>query len=124
MPTIDRVLFLSTAHIQQATDTAIIEEALFDLREHGARGKEHPGMPATMLFPCGSGFYGYLVWVDDDFKNMEISQDHPDLVAVIEYAKANGCQWIRFDCDGPAVTDLPTYEWLAKDGFWHRAEQP
>jgi hypothetical protein len=119
---IDRVLVLSTGHIPQLTDTAIIEEALHDLRGHGVTdGKEHSGMPATMLFPCGDGFYGYMVWADDGFKTMEISDKHAELVRVIEYANSHDCRWIRFDCDGPVIDELPTFDWSEDIGYWHRA---
>ena len=108
---IQRTLVLSTAHITKATDTAITEEGLYDLRYHGAKGKSHDGMPAVLLFPCDRGFYGYTLWVDDAFPAMAISDKHPDLVAVIAFARKHGCQWVRFDCDEPPIKDLPTYEW-------------
>lgn len=118
---IESVMFLSTAHIPQHTDTAIIEEALWDLRSHGVRdGKDHGGMPATMLFPCGDGFYGYLVWCDAGFVDMKAEEKHPELQRVIEYAHDHGCKWIRFDCDGPILPELPTFEWNEKSGYWHR----
>ncbi|HET9062405.1 MAG TPA: hypothetical protein VFO62_03865, partial [Candidatus Binatia bacterium] len=98
------------AHITKATDTAITEGGLYDLRYHGARGKDHD-MPATLLFPCNEGFYGYVLWVDQGFETMWESDKHPDLVRVFAFARAQDCQWVRFDCDEQPIAELPTYEW-------------
>lgn len=110
MLNIQRMLVLATSHIRKETDAAITEGGLYDLRYHGATGKDHD-LPATMLFPCDTGFYGYVIWVDEGFATMQESENYPDLVAVIAFAKAHGCHWIRFDCDQEPIAELPTYEW-------------
>jgi len=35
----------------------------------------------------------------------------PTLAAAVALAARENCGFIRFDSDGPLVTELPTYEW-------------
>ncbi len=91
---VDSALVLSTAHLTRKTSERI--------------ERDHPDMPSAALMPD----YGYFVWVDADWT----SDACPELVNVMRFAAARGCQWIRFDCDGPEVAELPlfTETWAIK----------
>lgn len=53
------------------------------------------------------GTYGWFMYVHED--NDGLIPD--DLFGVMQYARANGCDNILFDCDALEVDGLPTYEW-------------
>jgi hypothetical protein len=88
---IDDVLVLSTIHLTRKTSERI--------------ERSRPGMPAAAIWKD----YGYFMWADQGFSIMEISRECLELVRVIDFALNHGCQWIRFDCDGPEIAELPTF---------------
>lgn len=53
---------------------------------------------------CGAEIpYGWMLYCQDDRPD-----DTPDdLWACMQYAKANDCDWVRFDCDQDPYEDLP-----------------
>ena len=94
---IQRVLVLSTGHLQEATARAW---------DQGDPGR------------CVE--FGYLVWAcdpnwsQDEFtEHLLLSEDPPEVKAAMRLAFENRCSYIRYDCDGPLVTRLAehAYEW-------------
>jgi len=54
-----------------------------------------------------SGIHGWIIYVHD-----ERPDDCPDdLWACIEYARAHGAGYVRFDADADRVDELPYHEW-------------
>jgi hypothetical protein len=52
------------------------------------------------------GEWGFFANVGDE------DEDLPsDLRSCMALARANECDWIMFDCDGPLLKELPYYEW-------------
>lgn len=90
---IDDVLVLSTGHLTRKTINRI--------------DNNHSDMPAAALWPC----YGFFVWVDESWRNTSpASDDCAELANAIDFAAKRGCQWIRFDVDGPQVDELPMFD--------------
>lgn len=58
---------------------------------------------------CMIGGHGALVRCDD----LELlPKDTPDcLRTVLEWAKGEGFEWVRFDEDGDLIPALPQYDW-------------
>lgn len=85
-----RVLDLSTAHIDPKT-----MDLLDDTRKDA--------WPV-----CGSPLpNGYFIYAHDE-DDPEIPRD---LWACIEFARANDCSDLRFDCGGPVYEALPAYDY-------------
>ncbi len=97
-PEIRKLLVLSTAHLPQPhldadlggpVDTSLWGAAVITLTEHGA-----------------------FLWVPDE--PLESSGDGltPQLVLDIQvFARANGCDYVMFDADGPKVAALQLFDW-------------
>ena len=52
--------------------------------------------------------WGYMIYAHDEdcLETMP-----PDLWACFMFARANGCDYIRFDRDADEIEELPVYEW-------------
>ena len=85
------VLDLSTAHLKPET-VSLLDDT-----------------PAH-LWPVSGGHipYGYFMYAHDE--NMGDPGIPDDLWACIEFARANGCSHLRFDCDADSYEGLPVYE--------------
>lgn len=101
---IDNMLVLSTNHIPWRTSRAL------DVSTEGGKIEGDGDMPATITWAS----YGWMVWADSGFQYTEASRTHAELQRVIEFAISHGCQWIRFDIDGPEIAGLPTFDWDAE----------
>lgn len=89
---IERVLCVATNQVPEETIHALL---------HDDGSSE---LPAAMRWE-----HGFQVWVDEDYQ-----EPHTELAALLRYAKAKGCQWVRLDCDGdllPESAGLPSFEW-------------
>ena len=106
-PNIQSVLVLSTGHVTEATRRVFDGEAVDTVEDDSPEDETDIGLP--MFSPVT---YGWLMWRDDDWEN----ERHPEMVAIIALAKANGCEWIRFDCDEPQLEDLPFFDWEDREG--------
>lgn len=84
-----RLFVLSTAHLQRET-----AEAHNTYKEDG------------LLWPIP---YGYLCWV---WEPDDLSADLREVVNYLrQHHRANSGDYIRFDCDGPKLPGLTTYDW-------------
>ena len=83
-PEIAKMLVLSTAHVTRETAEWLNTETV------GYR----------------KGDYGWIIYTDADPDELA-----PELVACLEFAKAQGCEWIMFDCDADKIDSLETFEW-------------
>lgn len=85
------ILVLSTGHVTKETARLLNSTKLED-------------------WPCCGGpyaGYGWFVYAHDE----NDGQIPADLFAVMEFARANGCTNVLFDCDAEQVEGLPAYEW-------------
>ena len=96
---IERMLVLSTCHIEESTAKALnnkeFEKLTIEVRETGYL------INTVML---------------QEYRNtndeVDISNYPKGLKACIKMAQENNCDWILLDCDGPVEDDiLPAYEW-------------
>ncbi|CAH9013927.1 conserved hypothetical protein [Vibrio phage 501E54-1] len=54
----------------------------------------------------------YLVnSVIEDLKESTVESDYPNLIKLLQIAKAHNCRWLVLDCDGGVVEGLPTFDW-------------
>lgn len=88
---IERHAVISTGHVSQAT-AAMLDAGAEDL-------------PMS----CYRLEYGWLVMTATS------PEDEPDvpseLLKVMQLAKRHGCDSIRFDCDGPFIDGLDSFDW-------------
>jgi hypothetical protein len=91
-----KFLELSTAHLSPAARKLLEAEG---------------GDVNLSVSPHGGsrGLYGWWLWAGSDRSDMEGVPE--ELIRVMDYALAQECEWICFDCDAEAITDLPTWEW-------------
>lgn len=69
-------------------------------------------MKAITPGPAIEWEYGWFVWVPDDgWVSEDPENDGIDLRACLERAEALGCEWVRFDCDGPYLAGLERFDW-------------
>jgi hypothetical protein len=86
-----RFLDLSTAHITPSTCAAACARAV----------------PWANTTPTSHGF---IVYAHDE----RASDGFDDLWAVLQFARAQGCDYVMFDADAstlPEAAGLPTWEW-------------
>ena len=89
---ITNMLTLSTAHIKE--ETAKMLDA---------------GKDCITVFSKGG--YGWFIYVDKEVLEENKNSLPNDLLATIQLADENNCNWLCLDCDGEITEALPTYEW-------------
>ena len=55
--------------------------------------------------------YGAIYNVPGEDLEEYLAEVPEDLAIVLRYAKAQGCNLVRLDCDADVIDDLPTYHW-------------
>lgn len=65
---------------------------------------------------CGGPYsdWGWMIYAHDDDSEDKIP---PELFAVLQFARANGCDNVLFDCDAGVIADLPEYDHSAPLGM-------
>lgn len=53
---------------------------------------------------------GYFMYACDDTQPGEPGVP-AEIAPIIAFARANGCDWVMFDCDAPEIEGLPVYDW-------------
>lgn len=79
---------------------------------------EHLGSPGGLDHTRGVIAHGtdtgFWLWVpnDPDESAQATTDPVPDVVLAIQrYARARGCDYVRFDADADQVGELPTWDW-------------
>ena len=93
-----KMLDISTTHIPEHTATAL--GGLYDYLYA-------PLFNDLAYTPWGG--YGWIFYVGEDYG--EYGAEHPELAAVIEFARSAGYDYLKLDCDAEKIDDLPTFEW-------------
>lgn len=89
---IAKMLTLSTAHISEDVATALTFEP-------------HTNKMGLSVYSLSE--YGWLIYIPD----YETNNVPECLKKCLEFAKNNGCDWLRLDCDGETVDELETFDW-------------
>jgi hypothetical protein len=127
-PQFDRTIRLSTGHLSDASvaflskpptdrvgemaeDRPSSEDGLFRDRMPDRGGRHHRWLElgGESLW-CIPHRFGWLVWVPGELCSPDSDEVPADLVAIIERAQRDNCDWINFDCDETPLEDLPTFE--------------
>ena len=93
------LLLMSTAHIREETFSYLI------------CGTAYP-----ISYGNGEG-YGAIVRFTQSDLDEPVTEEWSDagfpedLMQCMKFADQNGCEYIRFDSDGPIYDDLKTYSW-------------
>ena len=54
----------------------------------------------------------YLVKrVIEDLEESTIEADYPNLIKLLQIAKAHNCKWLVLDCDAEETQGLPKFDW-------------
>lgn len=54
----------------------------------------------------------YLVeGVIEDLEESTIEADYPNLIKLLQIAKAHNCKWLVLDCDAEETQGLPKFDW-------------
>lgn len=107
MPTIEKTMVLSTAHLRLDTVQAM-EGNLVD-REGGAAHEDW-----SPFLTYSEHEYGFYVWTrSEDMQNLLEEGSLPeDLSACLKIARKHDCEWISFTRNQPAdENELPHYDW-------------
>ncbi len=94
-PELRTFVVISTAHLTEQTARYLDRTAAKD-------------------WPCVGGPYGEYGWLVYAHEiNCDVDPDAipADLFAVMAWAREQDVHHILFDCDGPAVDDLPVHDW-------------
>ena len=87
---IRKFLTLSTSHVTNDTRRILDESKLTDWPVFGFQG-----------------VFGWVIYAHE-----ETDETIPEeLWRVMQYARANGCDYIMFDADADMIDDLPHFEW-------------
>lgn len=93
------VLDISTAHITAETADALGQDM-------------KPGRLWNTVNYLHWHEYGWIIYIGDDDDIAYLSESgFSDLAACMRLAKEAGCQYLKLDCDGTTVEELPTYVW-------------
>jgi hypothetical protein len=96
---IAQMLVLSTAHIPENIADQLPRDA----------GDEGPDWSPT--FTRDSGWLWHVPPLADNGEADEVDGTPAELSAVFRFAREQGCVWVMLDSDGPAIDELPTWEW-------------
>lgn len=91
---IDRMMTVSTAHLSAKTRRVLEFSPIEQLPFAGG--------------PTDCGWFAYC-WDENDDGTPD------DIFAAMTFARSHGCEFIRFDRDGPVVDGLPVYSEGATD---------
>lgn len=91
-----KMLTLSTAHITKETANT--------LKERSAHWADYD------LVIYDKDTFGWWIHISEEGTE-DLHSVPADLVACINFALDNGCEWLCIDCDGPIEESLPIYEW-------------
>ena len=84
-----RVADLSTGHLTAETMSDVIADVACQARA----GATYPE--------------GVWLWISDE----RYDDEPPSLLAVQDWARSHGFEWVRLDADGERVAELPFYVW-------------
>ena len=91
-------LNVSSGHLSPETwtwlDTQLADDTLRD-----------PGSGPAALIAGGPTRYGWFVYAPED----TLEDFPPDLTTVLRKARAEGAEYVLFDCDAPSDPDLPVF---------------
>jgi hypothetical protein len=105
---IDRMLTLSTAHVNPHTG-GLIDEYL-RRREIEYDGDIEQNFDGLSVYPKAD--YGWFIYIGDAKDDAAIFAKLPaDLQNVIEFTLDQDCLWLCLDRDGEATDGLPTFDW-------------
>lgn len=85
-----KIIVMSTVHITKES---------FDYLNGGT-------FPISFINDDG---YGKVIRITD--RDLEDADYPTDLLSCMEFAKKNGCNYVRFDSDATMYNELPKYEW-------------
>lgn len=101
---ISRYLDLSTGHLPQAEMVAL----------RNARDSEiNPDQLPARVIPHAYGAW-VNVQIDDPHEQDNAFAEHgqlPNLLKVVQFARAHDCTWVNFDRDAAIIDELPSWEW-------------
>ena len=92
-----KTLDISTAHYSQETDK-FLQNVVDETQDFSLK-----------VIDTGAGFIIPAMIDALDTDDLDVIPE--GLMAVMGYAEAKGCLYIRFDRDGELIDDLPTWEW-------------
>ena len=59
----------------------------------------------------GVGNDGTVEGVIEDLEESTIEADYPNLIKLLQIAKAHNCKWLVLDCDAEETQGLPKFDW-------------
>lgn len=91
-----------------------IRPSTWDILEDDANDRCGAQFDSLCIYPKGE--YGFFIYIDKAEFEGEIGEPDcvmpEDLIDVVKYALAHGCDILCIDCDSPAnVPELKTYDW-------------
>lgn len=95
---IDKMLTISTAHIQRRTAKAL-----------GSVGNHPDAVLFSDVVYTPWDDFGWIFWADQETALFE--DEYPDLAAVLQFAHNYGCEFVRLDRDAAPIEALPTFDW-------------
>ena len=102
----DKTLVLSASHMTDKDNTQL------HIQEAGSYVDPVKGfhkVDRTILF--ASYDVGWFVWVDNDLCDNGSDAFSDAFIGVLRFAKDRGCNWVRFDRDGPVTEQLDKFDW-------------
>lgn len=98
---VKRLLDVSTAHIPRHTALALGEREPI----------EDAALYSSWSYDRWAG-YGWILWVGELAEYPDVMRtQHSTLVELLDWARQEGADYLKLDCDAPVVTGLPTFDW-------------
>lgn len=108
---IEKMLCLSTAHITEE-DSKLLAERAGLLAETDDPNYNQIGSWVDWLYPYEHRDYGWLICVSSATDDHTVRAHLPNhMLAILDKAEAEGCEWVLIDQDAEQYDDLPTFDW-------------
>lgn len=115
---IEKMMCLSTSHItQQIAETIDYSLVAMDTEDANERPFD-PEPWVTQLIIYNHGPHGWLIAIAGQIRPEGETEGYdyrdgvpPELTACMDYATANGCDWLLLDQDADLIDDLPKFDW-------------
>jgi hypothetical protein len=106
---IEKMMCLSTGHISQDTAESLGLGILNEDLDYTERDEETPPWFERLTVYSHSE-YGWLICLAQ-IQEQADEGTPVDLCRVIDYAVAQGCDWLLIDRDADLIDDLPHFDW-------------
>ncbi len=104
---IEKSLVVSTAHVLQSDMELLEQENSYPYTVHNTEYGAMVYIVKDMIIPVEQS----VEFIMEDSVDEQIVAFSRDFRRLLKLAQDNDCTWLRLDCDGSEIEQLPSHEW-------------